>query len=161
MLRYSMLDRCCLNHMRHRFIIGGVKNPHAVALGRLGGLKGGPARTASVPPERRRDIARRAAAARWSGQLPELMRSLFWEYPFDQVRLPDHRSEVLLKALEYGNAEQLAWVRRRIGDARIRKWIIARKGRGLTPDQMAPWVSLRTAQRWISADPIARIWAER
>src|SRR4051794_18939513 len=55
-------------------IITGMKNPHAVALGRLGGLKGGPlggrARAAALSPRRRKDIARRAAAARW-GQLHE------------------------------------------------------------------------------------------
>ena len=41
------------------------KNPHAVALGRLGGRKGGPARAKKLTPEERRDIARKAAAARW------------------------------------------------------------------------------------------------
>ena len=40
-------------------------NPHAAALGRLGGLKGGPARAAALTPDRRRDIARRAARKRW------------------------------------------------------------------------------------------------
>jgi hypothetical protein len=40
-------------------------NPHAAALGRLGGLKGGPARAASLGPRRRREIARAAARARW------------------------------------------------------------------------------------------------
>ena len=42
------------------------KNPHAVALGRLGGAKGGPARAKALTPERRREIARKAAAARWA-----------------------------------------------------------------------------------------------
>jgi len=41
------------------------KNPHAVALGRLGGKKGGPARKAKLSPERRREIARKAIRARW------------------------------------------------------------------------------------------------
>jgi hypothetical protein len=40
-------------------------NPHAAALGRLGGLKGGPARAAALPARRRREIARAAAQARW------------------------------------------------------------------------------------------------
>jgi len=42
------------------------KNPHAVALGRLGGLKGGKARFQKLTPEQRREIARTAAKARWS-----------------------------------------------------------------------------------------------
>jgi len=41
------------------------KNPHAVALGRLGGLKGGKARAKKLTPERRKEIARKAARARW------------------------------------------------------------------------------------------------
>lgn len=41
------------------------RNPHAAALGRLGGLRGGAARAAALSPKRRRDIARAAARARW------------------------------------------------------------------------------------------------
>jgi hypothetical protein len=43
------------------------KNPHAVALGRLGGQKGGKARAKKLTPEQRREIARKAASARWHG----------------------------------------------------------------------------------------------
>jgi hypothetical protein len=42
------------------------KNPHAVALGRLGGLKGGKARFEKLTPEQRSEIARKAAKARWA-----------------------------------------------------------------------------------------------
>jgi hypothetical protein len=42
-----------------------TKNPHAVALGRLGGLKGGAARAAMLGPRKRSQIAAKAAAARW------------------------------------------------------------------------------------------------
>jgi hypothetical protein len=42
------------------------KNPAAVALGRLGGLKGGPARAAKMTPEERTAAARKAVLARWS-----------------------------------------------------------------------------------------------
>ena len=41
------------------------KNPAAVALGKLGGAKGGHARAASLSVEKRRRIAKKAAAARW------------------------------------------------------------------------------------------------
>lgn len=41
------------------------RNAHAAALGRLGGLRGGPARAAVLSPERRREIAIMAAQARW------------------------------------------------------------------------------------------------
>lgn len=42
------------------------KNPAAVALGRLGGAKGGKARADSLTPKKRREIAEKAAKARWS-----------------------------------------------------------------------------------------------
>jgi hypothetical protein len=41
------------------------KDPAAVALGRKGGAKGGKARAAAISAERRAEIAKRAAAARW------------------------------------------------------------------------------------------------
>ncbi len=41
------------------------KNPPAVELGRLGGRKGGKARAEKLSPERRKEIARKAAKARW------------------------------------------------------------------------------------------------
>jgi hypothetical protein len=45
-----------------------AKNPAAVALGRLGGLKGGNGRAASMTPERRKEIAQRAAKQRWANR---------------------------------------------------------------------------------------------
>jgi hypothetical protein len=42
-----------------------VKNPAAVSLGRLGGLKGGKARAAKLSAKKRSAIAKKAARARW------------------------------------------------------------------------------------------------
>ncbi len=42
------------------------KNPAAVALGRLGGLKGGKARAKKLSKKRRSEIAKKAAKARWN-----------------------------------------------------------------------------------------------
>ena len=46
-----------------------AKNPNAVALGRLGGLKGGIARAAALGPRKRSQIAAKAAKARWGKKL--------------------------------------------------------------------------------------------
>jgi hypothetical protein len=43
-----------------------TKNPAAVALGKLGGAKGGPARAKALSPARKKAIAKKAAAKRWS-----------------------------------------------------------------------------------------------
>lgn len=42
------------------------KNPAAVALGRLGGLKGGPARAKKLSSKKRKKIAQEAAMTRWA-----------------------------------------------------------------------------------------------
>jgi len=47
------------------------KNPHAVALGKLGGLKGGPARAKKLSAEERKESARKAAKARWGKKKEE------------------------------------------------------------------------------------------
>ena len=41
------------------------KNPHAVALGKIGGSKGGKTRALRMTPEERSASARKAALARW------------------------------------------------------------------------------------------------
>ena len=47
------------------------KNPHAVALGKRGGSKGGKLSAAMLTPEERRERARRAALARWRPTNPK------------------------------------------------------------------------------------------
>jgi len=54
----------------HAEIAAKEKNPAAVALGRLGGLKGGPARARKLSAKRLKEIARKAAKARW-GKAPK------------------------------------------------------------------------------------------
>lgn len=44
------------------------KDPAAVALGRKGGQKGGKARAASLPADKRSEIARKAAQKRWESR---------------------------------------------------------------------------------------------
>ena len=51
------------------------KNPAAVALGRLGGLKGGKARAAKLSAKKRKEIAKKAAEVRWGIKMPSRKRS--------------------------------------------------------------------------------------
>lgn len=46
------------------------KNPAAVALGKLGGAKGGRARASALSAEQRASIAKKAAKARWAVKQP-------------------------------------------------------------------------------------------
>lgn len=47
-----------------------TRNPHAVALGRLGGLRGGQARAKVLSKKERVRIAKKAANARWRKKTP-------------------------------------------------------------------------------------------
>lgn len=47
------------------------KNPHAVALGRLGGQRGGRVRAERLSPAKRSEIARAAAKSRWGKRPPK------------------------------------------------------------------------------------------
>jgi len=46
-----------------------VRSAVQAAFGKVGGRKGGPARAKKLDPERRREIAREAAAKRWAGHI--------------------------------------------------------------------------------------------
>lgn len=60
----SIVDEATLEEIRAKAIAEG-KNPAAVMLGRLGGLKGGKARAASLSSKQRSEIAKKAAQVRW------------------------------------------------------------------------------------------------
>jgi hypothetical protein len=49
-----------------------TKNPAAVALGKLGGQKGGAARAAKLSADQRSEIAKKAATSRWAQRLSGL-----------------------------------------------------------------------------------------
>jgi hypothetical protein len=65
-LARSILDQVVPNAEPAPAEVKTEKNPAAVALGRLGGLKGGKARAAKLTPEKRKAIAKKAAAKRWN-----------------------------------------------------------------------------------------------
>ncbi len=66
-LAKSVVDEATTEEVLAKAIAEG-KNPAAVLLGRLGGLKGGKARAAHLSAEQRSEIAKRAAMIRWRVQ---------------------------------------------------------------------------------------------
>ncbi len=65
LLAMSIEDKATGENLLQKAIEDG-KNPAAVMLGRLGGLKGGKARARKLSTEKRKEIARIAAQARWN-----------------------------------------------------------------------------------------------
>ena len=66
LLAKSIVDSSTEEKMLDKAVEEG-KNPAAVLLGRLGGLKGGKARAVKLSAEKRKNIAIKAAKARWQG----------------------------------------------------------------------------------------------
>lgn len=66
LLAKSINDEAISEEILFQKAIEDGKNPAAVYLGRLGGLKGGKARAASLSAEKRSEIAKKAAQIRWS-----------------------------------------------------------------------------------------------
>jgi hypothetical protein len=64
-LAKSIVDQAVTDEELQAKAIEEGKNPAAVSLGRLGGLKGGKARAMKLSAERRAEIARNAALERW------------------------------------------------------------------------------------------------
>ena len=63
-----------------------VKDPAAVALGRRGGLKGGNARADALSPRERKQIAKKAAQARWVSRNRNSPIELVWAtYQIDRL----------------------------------------------------------------------------
>jgi hypothetical protein len=67
LLAKSLVDKATTEDLLDKAIEDG-KNPAAVYLGRLGGLKGGKARASRLSSERRHQIAKMAAKTRWGNR---------------------------------------------------------------------------------------------
>jgi len=66
-LAKSVVDEATTEEVLVKAIAEG-KNPAAVILGRLGGLKGGKARAAKLSAAQRKEIAKKAATTRWEAK---------------------------------------------------------------------------------------------
>lgn len=67
LLAKSIVDDSTAEKLLDKAVESG-KNPAAVLLGRLGGLKGGKARAVKLSVEKRSEIAKIAANARWQNK---------------------------------------------------------------------------------------------
>ena len=87
--------------------------------------------------------------------LPDLLRSLFWDYSFDDLRWPTHRDFVIGRVLQSGGMAAIEWLRNAVPDRQLADWIGQRNGRGLDARQLCFWqVALRlpaaSVDRWVT-----------
>jgi hypothetical protein len=138
-----------------------AKNVHAVALGKLGGAKGGRARAKALGPRRRREIAklgavarsgslsaskrqriaRRAAQARWARlrivtatDAPECVTQLLKTYDPAELdwMVDDHRYAVVREIILRGSTEARRWLARVLRRTEVRALLSQYRGAGCT-----------------------------
>ena len=104
-------------------------------------------------------------AAPASTPLPEFLRPLFWDYDFDELTWEEDRDLVIARVLADGPWSAVTWLRSQLGDAELRRWIEARQGRGLSPQQLRFWELIldlphRRVNTWL-ATPDRQTWDGR
>ncbi len=84
--------------------------------------------------------------------LPDCITALFWDVEACAVRWGSHRDFVIRRALDAGGMDALAWLRRMVGDAALRRWLMARQGAGLDRRRLRFYqVVLRIPRRSVDA----------
>ena len=88
--------------------------------------------------------------------LPDALRPLFWEYRFEDLRWPSHRDLVIGKILVAGGDTAHAWLRERVPDSDLLRWIHDRAGAGMEARRLRHWQNLlgipaATVDRWVAA----------
>lgn len=150
------------------------KNPHAVALGRLGGRVGGPARARCLSTRERATIAREAAMARWSTRPGNLIRkdrqlklpakllgSAFTLHDIKKYRLPRDFEAVVMTILSGGTQVQKNWLCQMFGREAVAQ--VVRRWRGSflnSKSQLHEWVSRSTARKWARENPEMYAWSQ-
>lgn len=84
--------------------------------------------------------------------LPENLRDFFWDTPFEKLSWEADREFIIRRLLTDGSWEAVSWLRRKIGDVDLRKWLVGHRGRGLSPRQLRFWsLALALPKKQVSA----------
>ncbi len=71
--------------------------------------------------------------------LPRILKPYFWDYSFSRLSLKTDHDLIIRRVLSNGSWEAILWIRKKIGDENLKKWLIAHQGRGLSPRQLRFW----------------------
>ncbi len=89
-----------------------------------------------------------------SERLPRAVRALFWSNPGQRILWPVDWDDIILGILSRGDLRAIAWLRKRVADQRLRAWVLAHRGRGLSPQRLRFWQAIlelppRQVASWI------------
>jgi predicted transcriptional regulator len=72
-------------------------------------------------------------------RLPSWLSGYFWDYSFGELSWEADRDLITRRLLTEGSWEAVTWLRKRLGNDGLRQWLIAHRGRGLSPRQLSFW----------------------
>jgi len=98
-------------------------------------------------------------------QIPESVRSLFWDTDAAGLTLDKDRDAILGRVLEAGGLDETRWLRGTIGDAAIRAHLLQRSGRAIEPARLRYWQVMLDlpgdeVDRWVEAAR-SGVWGSR
>lgn len=93
------------------------------------------------------------------------LKPFFWDVDFRTLRWQTHRDFIIQRVLTHGDLDALRWLRARVGDGELKKWVTARQGRGLSPRQIRYFalifeIDSALADGWV-AEARDSIWEKR
>lgn len=99
-------------------------------------------------------------------KLPKSVSGLFWEYDPDAITWSEDADLIISKVLHTGTWEDVRWLRRTLGDAGLRDWLLQHKGAGLEPRRLRFWQLIlnlpkREVDAWLARhnqNPWQRRW---
>lgn len=71
--------------------------------------------------------------------LPKSLKPYFWDYPFSKLSINTDRDLIIRRVLSSGSWEAVLWLKKKIGDENLKKWLVAHQGHGLSPRQLRFW----------------------
>ena len=94
-----------------------------------------------------------------------MLRSLFWDCDYSQITWTGHRDLILSRVLANGTWEAIQWLRKTLGDKELRDYVVAHRGRGLSPRQLRFWelilgIPHRNVSAWLK-EPGRAVWDRR
>jgi hypothetical protein len=98
-------------------------------------------------------------------QLPEMLKTLFWDSDYSRITWEEHRDFIISRVVANGTWEAIQWLRRTLGDKALRECLVASQGKGLSPRQLRFWelilgIPHRTVSAWLS-QPGRAVWDRR
>jgi len=74
-----------------------------------------------------------------SVSLSKSLQKYFWDYSFKDLSWSKDRDLIIRRLLTDGSWKSILWLRKRIGDDSLRRWLITHQARGLSPRQIRFW----------------------